>query len=99
MQNFVSWAPFLKLGASPGRTMARAYGQHISGFDALPKNIRDGFEKYTPEIFDIKSWTALRFDSIELAQELAAQRRAGTLDIDQEGYVPLIIKKFDQLDD
>jgi len=26
MQNLVSWAPYLKLGQSPGRTMVRAYG-------------------------------------------------------------------------
>lgn len=99
MQNLVSWAPFLKLGESPGRTMGRAYGQHISGFDALPKDIRAGFEKYTPEIFDIESWTALRLDSLELEQELAAQRAEGTLDIDQEDYVPFTVKKFDELGD
>ena len=99
MQNLVSWAPFLKLGDSPGRTMGRAYGQHISGFDALPKDIRAGFEKYTPEIFDIESWTVLRLDSIELAQDLAEQRAAGILDIDQENYIPFSVKNFDELDD
>ena len=99
MQNLVSWAPFLKLGDSPGRTMARAYGQHISGFDALPKDIRAAFKKYTPEIFDVESWTTLRMDSIELAQDLATQRANGTLDIDQEGYIPFKVKKFDELDD
>ena len=99
MQNLVSWAPFLKLGESPGRTMGRAYGQHISGFDALPKDVRAGFEKYTPEIFDIDSWTETRLDSIELAQDLASKRAAGTLDIDQDGYVPFTVKEFDEVDD
>lgn len=99
MQNLVSWAPFLKVGDSPGRTMARAYGQHISGYDALPKDIRAGFEKYTPEIFDIDKWTTLRIDSAELENHLAAQRAAGTLDIDQEDYVPFTVKKFNELDD
>ncbi len=98
MQNLVSWAPFLKLGQSPGRTMVRAYGQHISGYDALPKDIRANLEKYTPEIFDIDAWTDLRMDTIELAQELAAQRAAGTLDIDQPDYVPFEVKKFDELE-
>lgn len=97
MQNLVSWAPYLKLGQSPGRTMVRAYGQHISGFDALPKDIRENFEKFTPEIFDLESWTEMRMDSIELAQKLAAQRAAGTLDIDQLDYVPFKVKKFDEL--
>ena len=99
MQNFVSWAPFLKLGQSPGRTMVRAYGQHISGYDALPKDIRANLEKYTPEIFDLEAWTDVRMDSIELAQSLAKQRAEGTLDIDQEDYVPFIVKKFDELED
>lgn len=98
MQNLVSWAPFLKLGQSPGRTMVRAYGQHISGFDALPKDIRVNLEKYTPEIFDIDAWTDLRMDTIELAQDLIAQRAAGTLDIDQPDYVPFEVKKFNEVE-
>tara|TARA_Y100000385_G_scaffold211630_1_gene219728 strand:- start:2149 stop:3150 length:1002 start_codon:yes stop_codon:yes gene_type:complete len=97
MQNLISWAPYLKLGQSPGRTMVRAYGQHISGYDALPKDIRANLEKYTPEIFDLESWTDVRLDSIELAQKLAAERAAGTLDIDQPDYVPFKVKKFDEL--
>ena len=97
MQNLVSWAPFMKLGQSPGRTMVRAYGQHISGYDALPKDIRENLKKYTPEIFDIDGWTDLRMDSIELAQSLAKQRADGVLDIDQEDYVPVKVKKFDEI--
>jgi len=97
MQNLVSWAPFLKLGQSPGRTMVRAYGQHISGYEALPADIRENLEKYTPEIFDIESWTETRMDSIELAQSLAKQRADGTLDIDQEDYVPFEVKKFNEI--
>lgn len=88
MQNLVSWAPYLKLGQTPGRTMARAYGQHVSGYDALPPKIRKNLEKYTPEIFDIENWTDMRMDSIELAMSLQKQRAEGTLDIDQEDYKP-----------
>ena len=97
MQNLVSWAPFLKLWQSPGRTMVRAYGQHISGYDALPKDIRQNLEKYTPEIFDIEGWTDFRMDNIELAQSLAKQRADGVLDIDQDDYVPFKVKKFDEI--
>ena len=97
MQNLVSWAPYFKLGQSPGRTMVRAYGQHISGYDALPEDIRTNLEKYTPEIFDIEAWTDVRIDNVELAQDLIAQRVAGTLDIDQPDYVPFKVKKFDEL--
>ncbi|WP_394731080.1 DUF1838 family protein [Altererythrobacter sp. GH1-8] len=97
MQNLISWAPYLKLGQSPGRTMVRAYGQHISGYDDLPADIRANFEKYTPEIFDLESWTDLRMDAAELAMSLMAQREAGTLDIDQPDYVAPRIKRFDEV--
>ena len=86
MQNLVSWAPFLKLGKAPGRTMVRAYGQHISGYDALPDNIRKNLQKLTPEIFDIEGWTETRIDSVDLMNELQEKRANGTLDIDQPGY-------------
>lgn len=91
MQNLVSWAPFLKLGQTPGRTMVRAYGQHISGYDALPVDIRANLEKYTPEIFDLEKWTDLRMDSLELANKLISQRENGTLDIDQPDYEPRVV--------
>ena len=87
MQNLVSWAPYLKMGDHPGRTMVRAYGQHISGFDALPLKIRQNLETYTPEIFDIENWTETRLDSVDLMAELVEKRENGTLDIDQPGYV------------
>lgn len=92
MQNLVSWAPYLKLGDSPGRTMVRAYGQHISGYDALPEQIRKNLQTYTPEIFDLENWTETRVDSVELVQTLAEKREQGTLDIDQPGYVAPRIK-------
>ena len=98
MQNLVSWAPYLKLGQSPGRTMVRAYGQHISGYDDLPAEIRENLETYTPEIFDVESWQELRLDTPELVMALNAQREAGTLDIDQPGYVEPRIKRFDELE-
>ena len=97
MQNLASFGPYLKLGQSPGRTMVRAYGQHISGFDALPDDIRANLEKYTPEIFDTEAWTDVRMDNVELAQKLIAQRAAGTLDIDQPDYVPFEVKSFGEL--
>lgn len=88
MQNLVSWAPYLKVGQYPGRTMVRAYGQHISGYDALPVNIRKNLKKYTPEIFDIEGWTETRIDSVDLIDDLLEKRASGTLDIDQPNYRP-----------
>lgn len=92
MQNLVSWAPYLKVGQAPGRTMVRAYGQHISGYDALPANIRKNLEKHTPEIFDIEGWTETRIDSLDLVNDLMEKRAKGTLDIDQPGYVAPKVK-------
>lgn len=97
MQNFVSWAPYLKVGQTPGRTMVRAYGQHISGFDDLPEAIRANLEKYTPEIFDLESWTDMRIDSVDFINDLNQRREDGTLDIDQPGYAAPAVKKFDEL--
>ncbi|QIG53634.1 DUF1838 family protein [Altererythrobacter sp. BO-6] len=99
MQNLVSWAPYLKLGNTPGRTMVRAYGQHISGFDALPADIRSNLEKYTPEIFDVDSWKETRIDAVEFMQSLMEKREKGTLDIDQPGYKAPRVKRFDELSD
>lgn len=97
LQNLVSWAPYLKMGQSPGRTMVRAYGQHISGFDDLPADIRANLKKYTPEIFNINSWTEMKIDAIEFANTLAEKRKNGTLDIDQPDYVAPVVKSFDEL--
>lgn len=88
MQNLISWSPFLKMGQHPGRTMVRACGQHISGFDDLPKDIRANFEEYTPEIFDVDGWEDLRMDNIDLMQTLMTGRAEGTLDIDKADYKP-----------
>ncbi len=98
MQNLVSWAPYLKMGDAPGRTMVRAYGQHISGFDALPQEIRANLEQYTPEIFDLGDWQEPRIDGVEFMQKLAQKRADGTLDIDQPDYKEPEIKSFFELE-
>ena len=98
MQNLVSWDPYFKLGDSPGRTMVRAYGQHISGYDDLPATVRGNFEKYTPEIFDLDSWQETRLDAVDFMLELIEKRANGTLDIDQPDYQPHRVKRFDELE-
>ncbi|MCG8443963.1 MAG: DUF1838 domain-containing protein, partial [Caulobacterales bacterium] len=79
MQNLTSWQPFFEMGQRPGRTMARAFGQNISGFDALAGNIRADFEKHTPEIMDTDNWTETRFDTFDYFNTLNAKREAGEL--------------------
>lgn len=95
MQNLISWSPYLKLGQHPGRTMVRAYGKHISGYDELPGDIRSNLEKYTPDIFDIEGWTEMRMDTIEVAASLKESRENGSLDIDQPEYKPYNIIPVD----
>ena len=76
MQNLTSWQPFLRLGKIRGRSMARAFGQNISGFEALPKSIIKDFETYTPEIFETATWEKTRFDSIEYYKKVMAEKQA-----------------------
>ena len=74
MQNMTSWQPFLLMGQLEGRSMVRAYGQNISGFDDLSPEVRAAFKKYTPQIFDTDNWTDLRFDSIDYYNKAVAER-------------------------
>lgn len=74
MQNLVSWQLFMKMGSIPGRTMSRAFGLNVSGFDALSPKIRAGFEKYTPEIFETDTWTEMRLDALDFVNKLRAEK-------------------------
>jgi hypothetical protein len=78
LQNFVSWSSWMQMGGRPGGSMARAYGTEIDGFDALPAAVRAGFERYTPEIFDIDSWTMPRFDEIDYFNLMKQRRERGS---------------------
>ncbi|MEO9601487.1 DUF1838 family protein [Parasphingorhabdus sp.] len=64
-QNLASWHPWLGMGTQPGRTYGNARGVKIKSEAEIPANIRKDFEKYTPEIFDRKSWTKPRLDTLE----------------------------------
>ncbi len=67
----------MQMEGRPGGTMARAYGTDIAGFDALPADVRAGFEKYTPEIFDTASWTVTRFDEFDYFNLMQERRAKG----------------------
>lgn len=82
MQNMVSWASYMKMGQRPGRTMVRAYGQNISGFDALPDKIRENLKTYTPDIFETDSWDTLKLDAIDFMVELMEKKAKGELVIE-----------------
>lgn len=79
LQNFISWGSWMKMGGIKGGSMARAYGTDIAGFDALSPDVRAAFEKYTPEIFDIESWTDVRFDEWDYFNMMQERRKAGEI--------------------
>ena len=68
-QNLVSWHPWFGMGQLPGRTFGRAFGGKISSLKALPKKTLSGFEKYTPEIFDIENWGPPSNDFFDFMRE------------------------------
>ncbi|WP_187276568.1 DUF1838 family protein [Parahaliea maris] len=76
MQNMTSWQPFFGFGNLPGRSMVRSWGCNISGFDALEPQVRAGFEKYTPDIFETDTWNDVRFDSMDYYNKVKAERAA-----------------------
>ncbi len=77
MQNLTSWQPFLKLGRVPGRSMVRAFGTNISGFEALEPEVRETFKKITPEIFETDTWTDIRFDSLDYYNKMMKEKQKG----------------------
>jgi len=64
-QNLASWHPWLRMGSRPGRTYGNARGAKISSLSEIPGNILADLEKYTPEIFDLDSWTTPRLETLE----------------------------------
>jgi len=64
-QNLGSWHPWLGMGQKPGRTYGNSHGAKLRSLDGIPLAARKGLEKYTPEIFDVASWTKPRLDILE----------------------------------
>jgi len=58
LQNKTEWATWMEMGDHPGGTVARGYGSKVSGLDGLPPGVLEQFEKYTPQILDLKNWTS-----------------------------------------
>ncbi|MCC5863031.1 MAG: DUF1838 family protein [Gammaproteobacteria bacterium] len=65
LQNFNHWAPWMDMAGQPGGTVARGFGSKVTGFDALPPGVLDGFERHVPEILDTESWTEFVFEDSE----------------------------------
>lgn len=65
LQNKNPFAPGLKMGDTPGGTVARGFGTKVSGLDALPKGVLEGFQKYIPEILDTDNWGSFVSENTE----------------------------------
>ena len=61
-QNLGTWHPWLGMGNRPGRSYGKAYGAKLSGPEAIPKAVRAGFDRKTPQVFDFESWTAPHYE-------------------------------------
>ena len=64
-QNLASWHPWLRMGNRPGRTYGNARGAKIASLSEIPPRVLADLEKYTPEIFDLDSWTSPRLETQE----------------------------------
>lgn len=56
-QNLISFHPWLGMGTTPGRTYGKGLGAKLGSLDDLPKHVRTLFEKQTPQIFNLDSWS------------------------------------------
>jgi hypothetical protein len=74
LNNFVTWAPWLRMAQRPGRTYGRGVGRKISGPGALPAPVLKSLEKYTPQVLDIPNWGPPYNDILEYRKELDAKR-------------------------
>lgn len=82
MQNMVSWNPYFRMGDIEGRTMVRAFGTNLDSLDDLPPEVRDGLEKYTPDIFNTDEWTDMRIDAVDYMMEIRAKIDSGEIVIE-----------------
>lgn len=55
-QNLANFHPWMGMGARPGRTYGKAHGTKFAALDQIPAAALKGFEKKTPQVFDIQSW-------------------------------------------
>lgn len=65
LQNKNAYAPWMKMGDTPGGTVVRGFGAKVASLDALPKGVLKGYETYTPEILETDSWTEFVSESTE----------------------------------
>lgn len=64
LQNKNEYAPWMKMGDTPGGTVVRGFGAKVAGLDALPPGVLKGFETFTPEILDTENWTQFVSETI-----------------------------------
>ncbi|MFK7830470.1 MAG: DUF1838 family protein [Congregibacter sp.] len=65
LQNKNDFTPWMKMGDTPGGTVARGFGSKVAGLDALPPGVLEGFKAFTPEILDTDNWTQFVSETVE----------------------------------
>lgn len=74
LNNFVTWAPWLRMAQRPGRTYGRGAGLKISGPTAMPAAVLKSIERFTPQVLDVPNWGPPHNDMVEYKKELDAAR-------------------------
>lgn len=74
LQNKFNWPPWMHMGQRPGGTVARGFGAKISGLEALPASVLDGFKRITPEILDTSDWKQTYLETMDYFRELQAKK-------------------------
>lgn len=77
IQNKLPWAPWMRMRGRPGGTTLRGFGSKIENVDALPKQIRKGFETYVPAILEPNQWEESVFETFDYMRFLEEQKSEG----------------------
>lgn len=57
LQNKNEYQAWMKMGDTPGGTVARGFGTKVKGLDQLPEGVLDNFRRLVPEILATDDWT------------------------------------------
>lgn len=61
LHNLSDWYPGMGMTGHAGRVFGRAPGQKLNSIDELPTLAKLGFDRHTPDIFDVDNWQPPRF--------------------------------------
>lgn len=70
-QNLANFHPWMGMGARPGRTYGKAHGTKFASLNQIPAAALRGFEKKTPQVFDLDNW---KEPALDVQSWMAANR-------------------------